>query len=240
MKRFVCLVAPLAVLPWTAPVLQAQGITSPYEFVDGRHSAHAYATYVFTDRGVLDLGPESGYAAGIGYGIRVSGPFNFDTRIAFLPTRRTIFDLAAEQPDTAAVRDDPRAGLEAIGTASLSLLLADASLRFDITGPRTWYRLQPYALIGAGAVFRLAEDRSEEEGLPTDVDLRVRFRNGVTGHVGAGVEWHATDRLTVRLDARDVLWRLHVPEGFITGGRVIDDREWVQTAHLSAGLALRF
>ncbi|NIP78117.1 MAG: hypothetical protein GWM90_02490, partial [Gemmatimonadetes bacterium] len=114
------------------------------------------------------------------------------------------------------------------------------SIRFDITGPRTWHRIQPYALLGIGGAFTVAEDNAVEEGLPTNVDLRVRFRNGVTGHVGLGAELYLSDQLTLRADARDLLWKVHTPDGFRVPGRVIDESEWVQTAHLSLGLAYRF
>jgi hypothetical protein len=217
---------------------EAQTIPSPYAFVERGMGAYAYGTYVFTDRGVIELGPGSGPAAGIGYAARVSGPFVIDSRIAFFPTSRTVYDVEEAPPEQ--IRDDPRAGLVPIGEADLSLLLVDGSLRFDITGPRTWRNLQPYALLGAGVVFRLAADHSDEAELPETPDLRVRFRNGVTGHFGAGVEAHLTDRFTLRLDARSLFWRLHVPTGFITADRVLDDREWVQTGHISVGAGFRF
>lgn len=237
-KHYVHIAAAAAVL-FTAGAATAQSIRSPYEFVEKSHSLHAYATYVVTDRGTIGIGPASAPAIGFGYGIRVSGPFGVDSRVAFMPTTRTVYTVDPDA-DPDAVRQDPTVGLEEIGTADLSLLLADASLRFDVTGPRTWNNLQPYALIGAGAVFRVASDHSAEEELPEGTDLRVRFSNGVTGHIGAGVEWYLSPRFTVRLDARDVFWRLHVPTGFITTARVIDDREWVQTGHLSVGAAFRF
>jgi hypothetical protein len=237
-KRYVHIAAAFAVLAAAGPAA-AQSIGSPYDFVESSHGLHAYATYVFTDRGTIGIGPHSAPAFGLGYGIRISGPFAFDSRIAFMSTSRTVFTVDPNvDPD--AVREDPTVGLEEIGTADLSLLLADASLRFNITGPRTWNRLQPYALLGAGAVIRVAADHAAEEGLPEGSDLRVRFNNGVTGHFGAGIEWHTFDRLTIRFDARDVLWRIHVPTGFITTARLIDDRQWVQTAHLSLGAAYRF
>jgi hypothetical protein len=217
---------------------QAQTIRSPYDFIDRGQTVHAFATYVFTDQGTLGVGPESAPAVGIGWGIRVSGPFAFDTRVAYMPTSRTVYDLdPAADPD--AIRDDPTVGLVELGSADLSLLLLDASLRFNITGSRTWHRLQPYALLGAGLIFRMGADHAAEDEL-SSLDLRVRFRNGVTGHVGGGVEWHLSDRFSMRFDARDVLWRLHIAPGFITPARVIDDREWVQTAHLSVGAAFRF
>jgi glyoxylase-like metal-dependent hydrolase (beta-lactamase superfamily II) len=90
-----------------------------------------------------------------------------------------------------------------------------------------------------GGVVRTAYDRSIEEDADLDPNLHVRFQSNATGHVGGGIEWHATDRFTVRFDARSVLWRVHVPSGFQTSARVIDDREWVPTGHLGIGLGFR-
>jgi opacity protein-like surface antigen len=229
----------MAALVLGAAPATAQTIQSPYDFVDRSMSLWAFGSAVFTDRGPLEIGPGSGYAAGIGYSVRVSGPFNFDARAAFLPTSRRVFEVVPTA-DTAAVRENPMVGLNQIGTADLSLLLVDASLRFDITGPRTWNKLQPYALIGAGAALGVSSDDAIDEELPEDSDLEVDFKNGFTGHVGAGVEWYASDRFSVRLDARDILWKINVPDGFFTDTRIVDADQWVQTAHVSLGLAFRF
>lgn len=235
-KRSVLVV--LATVAAAATPAAPQQIDSPYDFVDSRMGVWAFGSAVYTDRGPIDLGPKSGYAAGLGYTVRISGPFNFDARAAYLPTERDVFTVVPTDPEV--VEADPRAGLEQIGTADLHLLLLDASLRFDITGPRTWHRLQPYALIGAGGVVRVASDDAAEEDLPEDSDLAVRFRSGFTGHVGAGIEFYASQRFTFRLDARDILWKIHVPEGFFTDNRIVDNEQWVQTAHLSLGLSYRF
>lgn len=218
----------------------AQSIDSPYRFVEGSHAIWAFGGAVFTDRGTIDIGPGSGYAAGLGYNLRISGPFNLGVRAAYFPTDRRVYDDTSAPADSVELRADPMFGLEQVGRAELSLVVLDASLRFDITGPRTWYRLQPYALIGAGGVLVASQDNTAEEALPQDLELRVRFRNGFTGHVGGGVEVHVSEHFTLRLDARDVLWKIHVPQDFRTSGRVIDDEQWVQTAHLSLGLNVRF
>lgn len=228
----------MAVLASIAGPARGQQIGSPYDFIETAQGVRAFASYILTDRGSIDIGPGSGLAAGVGYNIRISGPFEFDTQATFFPTSRRVFDITPQ--DSATLREDPKAGLEELGTADLSLLMLDATLRFDLTGPRTWYRLQPYALIGAGGVFRLSSDDTAEENLPTDVELRVRFQNGFTGHVGAGFELYVTERMTVRADARDVLWKLHVPSGFFQPGRVIDDEQWVQNGQFSLGLVFRF
>lgn len=236
MKRSIFAV--LAAVALNASPADSQAITSPYDFVENSMAVWGFGSAVFTDRGPLDVGPGSGYAAGLGFTIRVNGPFNFDTRLAYLPTSRRVFDV--EPSDSVLVREDPTVGINQIGTADLDLLLLDASLRFDVTGPRTWYRLQPYALIGAGAVLRIASDNSAEEAIEEDSDILVRFRNGFTGHVGAGVEWHLSDRLTLRADARNTLWKVHLPDGFFVDGRIVTQEEWVQSAHLSLGLGFRF
>lgn len=235
-KRCILLTAVAALLNVTPA--SSQTIPSPYQFVERSQGLYAYGTYVSTNRGVIGIGPGSGPAVGVGHNIRVSGPFTIDSRVTYFPTSRTVYTVVEADEDR--IREDPMVGLEAIGEADLSLLLVDASLRFDITGPRTWRRLQPYALLGAGMVVRVAADNTAEDALPEGSDLRVRFRSGVTGHFGGGVELHLTERFTVRLDARNLLWRLHVPTGFITTDRVIDDRQWAQTGHISAGIGFRF
>lgn len=228
-----------AVLAGAVPVT-AQTITSPYDFIERGRGFFAYGTYVHTDRGVIDIGPGPGPAAGVGFAIRLSGPFTFDSRIAYFPTSRRVYDARDAQHDPDAIREDPMVGLVEVGTADLSLLMTDVSARFDITGPRTWNNIQPYALLGLGGVFRISADHAAEELIREDIDLRVRFRNGFTGHVGAGFEYFLSSNFALRLDARNLFWRLHVPTGFITPDRVIDDREWVQAANFSLGAAYRF
>lgn len=231
------LLAPALISP---PAVRAQSINSPFDFVEGSQGLYAFGTAIFTDRGAVDTGPGSGYAAGLGYNLKISGPFNLEARATYFPTDRRVYTDNSTLADSAALRADPMTGLEQIGTADLSLLLLDATLRFNVTGPRTWYHMQPYLMLGVGGALATSSDNAAEADLPPDLQLQVRFRNGFTGHLGAGVEVHLSDRLTVRADARDLLWKLHLPLDFLTTGRVIDDQQWVQTAQLSLGLGFRF
>lgn len=218
---------------------EAQSIRSPYDFVDRSQGFYGFGSAVLTDRGTLDTGPGSGYAAGAGYQLRIGGPFNVDIRGSYFPTSRRVYTDNSTIADSAALRADPMFGLEQIGTADLSLILLDASLRFNMTGPRTWHRIQPYFAIGVGGALVASRETSAEEQLPEDLQLRVRFRNGFTGHVGAGFEIFVTDRIAFRADARDLLWKLQLPLDFLTTGRVIDDAQWVQSAHLALALSFR-
>lgn len=239
-KRSILTAGALLTFGLVAAPAAAQSITSPYDFVEGSHAFYGFGSAVFTDRGTLDTGPGSGYAAGLAYNLRVSGPFVLEARAAYFPTDRRVYTDTSTFADSLALRADPMTGLEQVGTAGIDLVLLDASLRFDLTGPRTWHRIQPYALIGAGGVLVASQAETGEDQLPVDAQLTVRFRNGFTGHVGAGFELHLSDHFTVRADARDLLWKIHIPQGFRATGRVIDDQQWVQTAHLSLGVALRF
>lgn len=227
-----------AALLWAAVPVHGQDIDSPYDFVDNSQGFWLFGGSVLADRGVIDTGPGSGYATGLGYTVRFSGPFNFDARVAYLPTDRRVYNVTAA--DSAAIAEDPMVGLVELGTADLSLLLIDAALRFDITGPRTWHGIQPFALLGVGAIIGATSDNSAEASLPTDIDLRVRFKNGVTGHIGVGAEAYLSDRFSLRFEARDLLWKIHIPDGFQVPGRLIDDSKWVQTGHFNLGLAYRF
>lgn len=240
-KRSILATGLLAAFALAGPTpANAQGITSPYDFVEGSHSFYTFASAVFTDRGTLDTGPGSGYATGLDYTLRISGPFNIAARASYVSTDRRVYTDSATFADSLALQADPMAGLHQVGTADISLLLLDASLRFDVTGPRTWHRIQPYVLIGAGGVLVASQANTAEDQLPPDVQLQVRFRDGFTGHVGAGFEVHLSEHFTVRADARDLLWKLHIPQGFRTPGRIIDVEQWVQSAHLSLGFTFRF
>lgn len=225
-------------LLWAVAPASGQSIDSPYDFVETSQAFRVFGGAVLTERGVIDTGPGSSYGFGAGYTIRISGPFNLDARAVYIPTDRRVYDLDLAQ-DSAVADDDPMVGLAELGTADLSLLLIDAALRFDLTGPRTWHHIQPYALIGVGAAIGVSSDNAVEESLPTDIDLRVRFKNGVTGHIGLGAEVYLGQRFTLTAEARDLLWRIHVPDGFRDPNRVISDAEWVQTGHLNLGLAFR-
>lgn len=218
----------------------AQSIPSPYRFVEESQGLYAFGASILTNRGLLDLGPGPGIGLGAGYEVRIGGPFNFTARATYFPTERRIYDDESTLADSTALREDPMVGLVQIGTGDMTMVLLDASLRFDATGPRTWNRIQPFVVLGIGGAFVVSSDNSAEEILPSDRELRFRFRNGVTGHIGVGFELHLSDRFTVRADARDLLWNLDYPRGFLETGRLVGQDEWVQTGHLALGLSFRF
>ncbi|MBI4546181.1 MAG: hypothetical protein HY703_13365 [Gemmatimonadetes bacterium] len=206
-----------------------QAIGSSYRFVEEGQAASVYVGYVATDRGVLDLGPESGWLAGVRYGIRLSGPFVLEAGAGFFPSVRAIW-----RADTTATDTTRRQ----VGETDLTLGLATASLRFDVTGPRTYRGLLPYILFSAGAAFELGRDEQADQAVPAEA--RFRFGTTFAGQVGVGLELFATRRLAVHVDLRDMFWELEAPAGFVTATGRVPQQEWVQNFVLTAGLSYRF
>jgi hypothetical protein len=144
-------------------------------------------------------------------------------------TKRTVWDTIPA--DTS---------LRAIGEADMEILSVTTAMRFDLTGPRTWLRLQPFVLLGGGLAFDLAGDAVVEQTMPENVkfDFGTRF----PGVAGGGVEVHVSDRITAALDARARLWKLNTPEPFLFGepGLYRPPDEWTQTFLLSGSIQYRF
>ncbi len=223
----------LAVVGGATPA-QAQHITSPYRYIDQTQALTVQASYIATSRGMLDLGPESGMAYGLGYTIRLGGPFNIDLGASFFPTRRAVMDTIPA--DSATLTDNPLASVTKIGEDKLGIALLTAALRFDVTGPRTFHGLMPYVIFGGGLARQVYET-----GI-ADVHLisarRYHFGGLFAGQIGGGTEWFLTHRLTARLDVRDMFWRINIPTAFRRSP--IPAKEWVQNLHASLGLSWRF
>lgn len=210
--------------------VEAQNIRSPYRFLDNKQSASAFAGYMMTSKGALNLGAESAPIFGGRYTLILSGPFAIEADGGFFSSTRLVHDTI---PGDTARR--------VIGEADMSLILAMGSLRFNLTGPRTFHRLLPYVLFGAGAVIDLSNTAPVEADLPSD----VRFKTGTrfAGQLGGGLEWLPSESFGFRIDARNILWKMNTPEAFLLAGdqaRLLPADEWGQNFSLTAGLVLRF
>lgn len=221
----------ICLLAGAAPI-QAQRIDSPYRFLDTSQGGGPFVGYVATGSSTLEQGPASGMYFGARYGIRVSGPFAIEAELGYLPTTRSVFavdTLAADSTDSVL-----------LGEADANLLLASVSLRFNLTGARTWNSLQPYFELGGGVAVDVAGNSELDEEL--EEEERFDIGTSFAGQLGAGVDWFFSDRLSLRLDARNQLWRLTTPLGFRTSsrGRLRPETEWVQNFVTSAGISLHF
>jgi hypothetical protein len=230
-ERIVMKVWPFGVAMVLAAVGPAAGqsISSAYKFVEQSQAGGAFGGYIYPARGTVGLGPESGPYAGVRYSIRLSGPFTIEGETGYFGTRRPVLDTI--------MVDSAR---QQVGTADLGLLTANGSLRFNLTGARTWHGFQPFIALGGGVAIEVTGDPPEDERVEPEV--RYEFGTSFAGQLGTGIEWYPLERLTLRLDARNLLWKIKTPLPFLQSGppqRTPED-EWVQNAVFSVGLTFHF
>jgi hypothetical protein len=230
MKRSLTLWTLLIAAAGSQP-LHAQQIDSPYRFLDYSQFGGLHGGYVAANEGPIGIGPQSGPMVGASWALRVSGPFAFAVDVGFIPTTRTVRDTVFVAADSM---------YQDIGEADMKLLTAMGSLRFNLTGARTWNGLQPFVLLGAGAAVDLAGSAEIEEDLPTS--SRYDFGTSFAGQLGAGIDWFPSSRVSIRLDARNMLWKLTVPDAFLLteNGADLPGSEWEQNFAVAVGLSIHF
>ncbi|MBA2243608.1 MAG: hypothetical protein M3483_08465 [Gemmatimonadota bacterium] len=211
--------------------LEAQRITSPYRYIEERQSLSVFAGYLLTQSLDPDLGPQAAPVVGARYNLRLGGPIAGEGALAFIPSERTIFAARGVDPS-----DPTRTIPIGVGTASMPLLLAEAGIRLNITGPRTWNGLAPYALAVGGVVANLRGRTAAEEDVPED-EL-FSFGPGFAVGMGGGTDWYLSRRFSLRAEVRDQIWRLTIPQGLTEEG--VRDSRWTNNLGLSLGAAYHF
>lgn len=209
-----------------AESLQAQAIPSPFEYVEKKNSAGLFGGYIATDTGSEDVGPESLTLIGLRYGLQLTGPLSADASVSLGRGTRTVYARpVATQPE-----------IEPVGEANMTVLAADAGFRFHVTGPRTWNRIAPFIVATVGVVTDVAGSASSESGLTED--QRFDFGPGFAASAGLGTDFYLSERLSLRAEARDHLWRLSYPARLSATGS--EDNEWVHNFGFSIGAAFHF
>jgi opacity protein-like surface antigen len=225
-----CTLAALAVSAFAQPA-SAQRVDSPYRFLDQSQFVSLWGGYVAASDGRIDNGPESAPIFGASWALRVSGPFAINIEAGYMPTTRMIRDT---------VFDEAQSVYEPLGETDFNLLTAMGNLRLNLTGARTWHGLQPFALVGAGLALDLAGGSDIEAEMPANA--RFDFGTSFAGQLGAGVDWFPTSHVSIRVDARDMFWKLPAPEAFLLteNGARLARSEWEQNFVLAAGLSIHF
>ncbi|HEX2168350.1 MAG TPA: outer membrane beta-barrel protein [Longimicrobiales bacterium] len=232
MKRIsaFCTWTAVAVFALAAPA-SAQSVDSPYRFLDHSQFGSLWGGYVAASDGTIDNGPESAPIFGASWALRVSGPFAINVEAGYMPTTRVIRDT---------VFDETESVYEPLGETDFGLLTVMGNLRLNLPGARTWHGLQPFAIVGAGLALDVAGGSEIEAELPANA--RFDFGTSFAGQLGAGVDWFPTSRVSIRVDARDMFWKLPVPEAFLLteNGARLSRSEWEQNFALAAGLSIHF
>lgn len=227
-RRRTVLIAALAALSWSAPAA-SQSIPSPYRYIERGQEAGFFSGIMATNTGRFDLGPGTQTLVGARYGVEVSGPVALEglASVAFGPRN--------------VVNPNRIEGDRVVDEAEMRIVLLEARLRFNLTGRRTWNRLQPFLLIGGGVGFDTLEGQDEDFAL--EEDDRYTFGTRWTGNLGAGSRLLLTDRIHLRVDAALRLYKVGIPSGWrdpILGFESVPEDEWVSGRLLTVGLGYRF
>jgi hypothetical protein len=225
MRRALFLTFGLSALLGTPCLARAQSVPSPYRYVERAQSLGIDAGYLLIDAGQYDTNPQSGPLVQIQYQGRFAGPVSGVATLGLVPTNRSIY-----------TRANGAATATQVDEASSLLVMAEAGLRLSITGPRTWHGLQPAIAATGGFVGDLAGRTEIETQLAGDqlVALGPAFAVGLS----AGTDWYPTDRLSVRLQAADHLWRRRTPAGLTDSGS--RETAWTHNIGITVGAALHF
>ena len=222
------LAAVVGALPQSA---SAQGVDSPYRFLDHGQFGSLWGGYVWPAGGRLDLGPAPAPMVGLSYALRVSGPFALNVEAGYMPSTRTVRDT---------MFDATNESFTPLGEADIDLVTLMANLRLNLTGARTWHSLQPFAIVGAGLALDVASGSDIEA--ERQANERLDFGTSFAGQLGVGVDWFPSSRMSIRVDARDMFWKLPVPEAFrlTEQGAEFPGSDWEQNFALAVGLSIHF
>jgi hypothetical protein len=208
--------------------LDAQQIVSPYRFIETNHSLGVYGGYLLTSPGTPAVGAQSAPILGIRYNLRFTGPLSGEAAVSFLPSERQV------------IRDDTLvAGIAPEPTGEvvpMNLIIAEGGLRFHLTGARTWRGLAPYVVATGGVAADLTGRGEEDLALPEPQQFRFGPSFALSG--GVGTDWFLSERLSLRLEARNHVFRMQVPAGLREGLR--SENQWTNNLGLSLGTAFHF
>lgn len=191
----ITLVSALATAPWAHAQVGHPPGSSPYRDLRSRYQVSVTGGYSWGSGGKVEVGPARGRFGGMRFDLHIGGPGAVQIGLNVGEFDRLLLD-PSQAPDD-----------RILGTATQSVFMVDAGLNMVLTGAKTWYGFAPYA----GASLGLALG-----GAVPAADSLSPFNFSTKFIVGPqiGFRWFPVKRLSVRFEARDVIWRLSYPNQF--------------------------
>lgn len=228
--RFVALSILLLIAAARSPAA-GQNIPSPYAFVEHSQAWAVFGGKSDIDSGQLGLGPQDATAVGARYGVAFGGAASFDIDGTLFMSERDVLDVSRPVSD------------RSLGRTDLDVLLIDVRLRLNMTGQRTWHGLQPFIAFGGGLALPTFTDRSLEISSEMPRDQWYDFGTRFAATLAAGVNFHVSSKISLRVDGVMNLWKISTPLGW----RTIDadplgeniESEWVAAKTIRVGAAWR-
>jgi hypothetical protein len=191
----VCLVLAGSLPPAADAQVGHRPDASPYREIAGKYSLTLFGGQSWGSGGKVEVGPGGGPLGGARFDLHLAGPGAIQLGLALGSFDRVLLNPSDTVPEN-----------RVLGTTSQSVILVDGGLNFVFTGEKTWHGLAPY--LGASLGLALGGD------VPEDTLSGFTFSTKFIVGPQLGVRWHITDRVLVRFEARDVIWRLSYPGGF--------------------------
>jgi hypothetical protein len=169
--------------------------SSPYRDIFGKFILGVEGGYANSSGGDATVGPADGPFGGLRLDINLGGPANVGFEALYASLDRLIIDpsLTAEE--------------RVVGTEKQSILFLMGGMGLHFTGHKTWHGLVPF--IGASLGLGFGSD------LPADSLLGgFAYNTKFVVAPWAGIRWHLGRRLSLRIEARDMIWQLKYPNAF--------------------------
>ncbi len=226
------LVACAMILPADSPAQVGHAPeSSPYRALTGGRWLSLHGGYLGGSAGSAGVGPTDGATAGIRADFAMTAAIDLTASVAAADLGRRLID--------------PKAGVDEreLPPTQQLVVLADGGIVLRLSGRKTWHRMLPYAGLTMGIAI----------GTKVEADT-MGFKFGVHFQTGPqiGLRVHPGGRLFLRLEARDVIWRLKYPPVFfetpeddpdsppVLDPRTQDDSEWTHHPVLLIGVGVRF
>jgi hypothetical protein len=202
--------------------------SSPYRDLRLKHTLTFFGGYITSGEGRADVGPSNGALAGVRWDIHVGGATSLFLGVAGAAAERNLVDPTLP-PDT-----------RYFATASQQLFILDGGFNLILTGRKTWHGLAPYVGGSMGMVLGAA--------VPQDTVSGFTFNNKFQLGPQIGIRFFPTRRVHLRIEGRNVMWRLKYPGAFFSrpltdpsAASVLDpvttkNSEWVHHPVLKIGL----
>tara|TARA_Y100000590_G_scaffold175894_1_gene201010 strand:- start:5137 stop:5835 length:699 start_codon:yes stop_codon:yes gene_type:complete len=209
----------------------SQDITSSYRFVKNKQEGGIFIGNTKLNSGQFGLGPKSAYVYGGRYSVAFASALAFEGSGTIFKGKRDVIDVR---------RNDNE---QLIGQSTIDLYLFDAKLKLNLTGQRTWRGLQPFVAFGGGMALSSSLERSLEKTANIPVEYQYNFGSKFVGTLAAGLNFHLSSKIMMRLDGVMNIWKIVTPPGWLTTEAdlgIIEGDEWVAAQHLSIGTSWRF
>ncbi|HTK57253.1 MAG TPA: hypothetical protein VL295_10510 [Gemmatimonadales bacterium] len=168
---------------------------SPYRDILHGNGWTITAGQVYGDGGPLRLSAHSGMSFGLRYDIRLSGLLQGYASLGYLATERGLVN-----PDDSVVN-------QLRGTVDQTVWTPEIGLQLNVTGPKSWHHLAPYASVGLGAAVgeSVAEDTTA-----------FNFGTKLLITPAAGVRVYLGPRVNLRIEGMYYYWKMKYPSTWLT------------------------